>query len=89
MNGKGGGLELLAHGADILIAHNAVPEDSGDRVARALHMPPSVIGRIAQQAGVKRVALSHRMLRTRGREPRRHWKRSARATRDRWISRMI
>lgn len=69
MNGEGGGLELLAHGADLLVAHNAVPEDSGDRVALALHMPPSVIGRIAQQAGVKRVVLSHRMLRTLGREP--------------------
>ncbi len=69
MNGKGGGLELLAHGADLLIAHNAVPEGSSDRVALALHMPPSVIGRIAQQAGVKRMVLSHRMLRTLGREP--------------------
>ena len=32
------------------------------------HMPPSVIGQIAQQAHVKRLVLSHRMLRTLGKE---------------------
>lgn len=68
MNGQGGGLELLAHDADLLVAHNALPEDSSDRVALALHMPPSVIGRIAQQAGVRRLVLSHRMLRSLGHE---------------------
>ena len=31
-------------------------------------MPPSVIGRIAARAGVKGLVLSHRMLRTLGRE---------------------
>jgi ribonuclease BN (tRNA processing enzyme) len=33
-----------------------------------LHMPPSVIGRIAHEAGVKQLVLAHRMRRTLGRE---------------------
>jgi len=66
-NGDNGNLERLAAGADLLVAHNAIAEgESG--AARALHMPPSVIGRIAKTAGVGRVVLSHRMLRTLGRE---------------------
>lgn len=66
-NGDNGNLERLAKGADILVAHNAVPEGETG-AARALHMPPSVIGRIANTAAVGRVVLSHRMLRTLGRE---------------------
>ena len=66
-NGNGGGLEQLARQADLLVAHNAVPEDATG-VARNLHMPPSVIGRIAGTAHVKQLVLSHRMLRTLGRE---------------------
>jgi len=66
-NGDNGNLERLAKGADLFVAHNAVPEgESG--AARQLHMPPSVIARIAKTAGVGRVVLSHRMLRTLGRE---------------------
>jgi len=66
-NGNNGNLEQLAKGADLFIAHNAVPEgETGG--ARQLHMPPSVIGRIAKAAGVRQVVLSHRMLRTLGRE---------------------
>jgi ribonuclease BN (tRNA processing enzyme) len=66
-NGANGNLELLARGADLFIAHNAVPEgESGAAVQ--LHMPPSVIARIASTAGVKQIVLSHRMLRTLGRE---------------------
>src|ERR1700756_4622487 len=66
-NGDNGNLERLAQGADLFVAHNAVPEgESG--AARQLHMPPSVIGRIAKTARVGRVVLSHRMLRTLGRE---------------------
>ena len=49
------------------MAHNAIPEGTVG-VARYLHMPPSVIGRIAHDAGVKQLVLSHRMLRTLGRE---------------------
>ena len=66
-NGDNGNLERLAKGADLFVAHNAVPEGETG-AARQLHMPPSVIGRIAKTAGVKRVVLSHRMLRTLGRE---------------------
>jgi ribonuclease BN (tRNA processing enzyme) len=66
-NGDNGNLERLAQGADIFVAHNAVPEGTTG-APRALHMPPSVIGRIAQAAGVHRLVLSHRMLRTLGRE---------------------
>jgi ribonuclease BN (tRNA processing enzyme) len=67
-DGHGSGIRALARNADLFIAHNAVPEDSTDTVARKLHMPPSVIGDISREAGVKRVVLSHRMLRTLGRE---------------------
>lgn len=61
------GLDALARGADLLIAHNAVPEGATG-TARALHMPPSEIGRIAQDGDVGRLLLSHRMRRTLGRE---------------------
>lgn len=67
MNGDWGRLPALAQGADLLLAHHAVPEEAAG-VARNLHMPPSVIGRIAKAAGVKRLILSHRMQRTLGRE---------------------
>jgi ribonuclease BN (tRNA processing enzyme) len=66
-NGNNGNLELLAKNADLFVAHNAIPEGESDS-ARQLHMPPSVIGRIAQVSGVKQVVLSHLMLRTLGRE---------------------
>jgi ribonuclease BN (tRNA processing enzyme) len=66
-NGDNGNLELLAKNADLFVAHNAIPEgETGS--ARQLHMPPSVIARIARAAGVRRIVLSHRMLRTLGRE---------------------
>lgn len=65
-NGEGG-LTQLAQNADLLIAHNAVPEGAVG-VERRLHMPPSVIGQIAADAHVKRLVLSHRMLRTLGKE---------------------
>lgn len=66
-NGEGEGLVRLAANADLLIAHNAVPEGATG-IERRLHMPPSVIGRVAQDARVKSLVLSHRMLRTLGRE---------------------
>lgn len=66
-NGEGEGLPQLAANADIFIAHNAVPEGAVG-VERRLHMPPSVIGQIAGEAHVKRLVLSHRMLRTLGTE---------------------
>ena len=66
-NGEGEGLPQLAANSDLFIAHNAVPEGASG-IERNLHMPPSVIGQIAGQAHVKRLVLSHRMLRTLGKE---------------------
>ena len=66
-NGEGDGLVQLATNADVFVAHNAVPEGAVG-IERRLHMPPSVIGRIAEDAKVKRLVLSHRMLRTLGKE---------------------
>jgi ribonuclease BN (tRNA processing enzyme) len=66
-NGEGAGLRQLAANADLFVAHNAVPEGVSG-VERNLHMPPSVIGQIAGEAHVKHLVLSHRMLRTLGKE---------------------
>ncbi|MBB6146482.1 ribonuclease BN (tRNA processing enzyme) [Silvibacterium bohemicum] len=66
-NGEGDGLTQLASNADLFIAHNAVPEGATG-VERRLHMPPSVIGTTAANAHVKQLVLSHRMLRTLGKE---------------------
>jgi ribonuclease BN (tRNA processing enzyme) len=66
-NGEGEGLPRLAANADLFVAHNAVPEGATG-IERRLHMPPSVIGQIAEQAHVKKLVLSHRMLRTLGKE---------------------
>jgi ribonuclease BN (tRNA processing enzyme) len=66
-NGDGDGLTKLATNADLFVAHNAVPEGATG-VERRLHMPPSVIGSIAGDAHVKQLVLSHRMLRTLGKE---------------------
>jgi len=66
-NGDDPGLVQLAMNADLFIAHNAVPEGAVG-IERRLHMPPSVIGQIAGDAHVKNLVLSHRMLRTLGKE---------------------
>lgn len=66
-NGEGDGLIQLATNADLFVAHNAVPEGATG-VERRLHMPPSVIGTIAGSAHVHQLVLSHRMLRTLGKE---------------------
>jgi ribonuclease BN (tRNA processing enzyme) len=66
-NGEGEGLTQLAMNADLFVAHNAVPEDATG-LERRLHMPPSVIGTIVANAHVKQLVLSHRMLRTLGKE---------------------
>jgi ribonuclease BN (tRNA processing enzyme) len=66
-NGENPGLAQLALNADLFIAHNAVPEGAVG-IERRLHMPPSVIGQIAEDAHVKNLVLSHRMLRTLGKE---------------------
>jgi len=66
-SGKGDGLTQLALDADLFVAHNAVLEGATGVESR-LHMPPSVIRTIAANAHVKRLVLSHRMLRTLGSE---------------------
>jgi ribonuclease BN (tRNA processing enzyme) len=66
-NGNNGNLERLAHNVNLFVAHNAVPEGAAG-VERSLHMPPSVIGKIASTAAVEQLVLSHRMLRTLGHE---------------------
>jgi ribonuclease BN (tRNA processing enzyme) len=60
-------LSGLAKHSDLLIMHNAIPEEAKG-VARALHMPPSEIGKIAKQAKAKKVLLSHFMNRTNKRQ---------------------
>lgn len=67
MNNQNETLATLAKGADLLVAHHAIPEQAGS-IARRLHMPPSVIGDIAARAGVRQLVLSHRMQRTFGHE---------------------
>jgi ribonuclease BN (tRNA processing enzyme) len=56
-------LKNLALGSDLLVINNAIPEQA-QGAARNLHMPPSEIGKIAKQAKVKKVLLSHFMNRT-------------------------
>lgn len=57
-------LVSLAQGSDLLVIHNAVPQEA-QGTAINLHMRPIDIGKIAKQAKVKRVILSHLMNRTR------------------------
>jgi len=49
--------------ADLLIMHLAIPQNAG-RAARNLHATPTGIGRLAAEAGVKRLVLSHLMRRS-------------------------
>jgi ribonuclease BN (tRNA processing enzyme) len=63
MNGSSGHLPKLAKNTDILVAHNAIPQQASTG-EKWLHMTPQKIGEIAQQAQVKKLMLSHFMLRT-------------------------
>lgn len=67
MNGSYHTLEKLAKGTDILVMHNAVPKGATG-VAAQLHMTPKTIGEIAAAANPKTLILSHRMMRTIGKE---------------------
>lgn len=67
MNNDNHTLVKLARQATILVAHHAIAEQT-NKVARKLHMPPSIIGQIAEQANVKQLVLTHRMQRTIGHE---------------------
>lgn len=60
-------LNELAADSVILVAHHAIPENARGFV-REQFMTPSQIGRLAAEAGVNRLVLSHRTPRTRGRE---------------------
>ncbi len=62
-NGSSARFSEFAQGASILIAHLAIPE-SASGVARKLHAPPSVIGRIARESGTQTLVLSHLMSRS-------------------------
>ncbi len=63
MSGRLRAMPDLAKGSDLLIAHNAIPEDATG-VAALLHMKPSYIGEMAAEAGVKKILLTHLMKRT-------------------------
>jgi len=67
MNGEFHTLETLAYKTDILLAHNAVPNNVKGTAA-SLHMTPVTIGEIAKKAEAKELVLSHRMTRTLGKE---------------------
>ncbi len=63
MSGRLGEVPNLAKDSDILVAHYAVAENV-QGVARNLHMKPSYIGEMAQQAKVKKLLLTHLMKRS-------------------------
>lgn len=53
-------LSALANQADILVANNAIPDNASGAVLN-LHMTPSTVAKIAKQAEVKQLVLSHFM----------------------------
>jgi ribonuclease BN (tRNA processing enzyme) len=53
----------MARGADLLVAHHAVPEGASQAM-RALHAPPSRIGELAARTGAAALVLSHHMQRS-------------------------
>ncbi len=63
MSGKFGAMPALAKNADILVAHNAIPEDATG-IPALLHMTPSYIGSMAGKANVKLLLLTHLMKRS-------------------------
>lgn len=66
-SGDDPGLALLARGADLMIVHHAIAE-AGAPSETELYMRPSTMGRIAGEAQIKHLVLSHRTTRTLGRE---------------------
>ena len=67
MSGRFHTMQDLARGSDILVAHNAIPEDETG-AGQLLHMKPSYIGKLAADAGVKKLLLTHLMKRSAGRK---------------------
>ncbi len=66
MSGRFHTMPDLAKGSDILVAHNAIPEDETG-AGQLLHMKPGYIGSLAAKAGVKKLLLTHLMKRSDGR----------------------
>lgn len=62
-NGSSDAFIDFARGTDVLVMHMPVPENAGG-VARKLHAPPSVIGKIAAETGTGSLVLSHFMSRS-------------------------
>ncbi len=62
-NTEDSGFGKMISGADILVMHNAIPQDGGP-VERRLHATPEQIGRLAADARVKKLVLSHFMARS-------------------------
>ena len=62
-NGNSDAFIDFARGTDVLVMHMPVPENMGG-VARKLHAPPSVIGKIAAETGTGSLVLSHFMSRS-------------------------
>ena len=63
MSGRLRAMPDLALDSDILVAHNAIAEDAVG-VPQLLHMKPSYIGKMAKQASVKKLLLTHLMKRS-------------------------
>ncbi len=63
MSGRLNTLPDLAKGSDLLVAHNAIAEDATG-VPQLLHMKPTTIGKIAGEAKVKKLLLTHMMERS-------------------------
>jgi ribonuclease BN (tRNA processing enzyme) len=62
-NGRNPQFAALIKGADILIMDHAMPEQT-DEVSGELHARPSEIGKLAAEAGVGKLILSHNMARS-------------------------
>jgi ribonuclease BN (tRNA processing enzyme) len=62
-NGNNLAFIAFAKGADILVAHFAIPENAG-RIAKLLHATPSVIGKLARDIQPGVLVLSHLMKRS-------------------------
>lgn len=67
LNGENPDFVRMIRDADLLVMDHAVPEQA-DPIARRLHATPEEIGRMAGEARVKFLLLSHRMGRTLGHE---------------------
>jgi ribonuclease BN (tRNA processing enzyme) len=63
MSGRLRAMPGLAKNSDILVAHNAIPENATG-TPELLHMKPSYIGKMANQANVKKLLLTHLMERS-------------------------